>query len=95
MRDEPAADAAGLPPLLVLHGFPTNSYDFATVLDALAARRRVILPDFVGFGLSAKPDHRYGIRGAADTIEGVLTVVLTSPPSLAVGRSHGSMPGRR
>ena len=72
MRDEPAADAgAGLPPLLVLHGFPTNSYDFASVLDALAAKRRVILPDFVGFGLSDKPDHRYGIRGAADTIEGV------------------------
>jgi pimeloyl-ACP methyl ester carboxylesterase len=72
VRDEPAADAgANLPPMLVLHGFPTNSYDYASVLDALAARRRVILPDFVGFGLSAKPDHRYSIRGAADTIEGV------------------------
>ena len=72
VRDEPAADAgAGLPPMLVLHGFPTNSYDYLTVLDALAAKRRVILPDFVGFGLSAKPDHRYSIRGAADTIEGV------------------------
>ena len=36
VRDEPAADAgAGLPPLLVLHGFPTNSFDFASVLDAL------------------------------------------------------------
>ena len=76
VRDEPAASAdAALPPLLVLHGFPTNSYDFASVLDALAARRRVILPDFVGFGLSAKPDHRYSIRGAADTIEGVATAV--------------------
>ena len=31
----------------------------------------MVLPDFVGFGLSAKPDHRYSIRGAADTIEGV------------------------
>ncbi len=72
VRDEPAADPdPSVPPLLVLHGFPTNSYDFASVLDALAARRRVVLPDFVGFGLSAKPDHRYGIRGAADTIEGV------------------------
>ena len=72
VRDEPAADAgAGLPPLLVLHGFPTNSYDFASVLGALAARRRVVLPDFVGFGLSDKPDHRYSIRRAADTIEGV------------------------
>ena len=76
VRDELAATPdPALPPLLVLHGFPTNSFDFASVLDALAARRRVILPDFVGFGLSAKPDHRYGIRGAADTIEGVATTL--------------------
>lgn len=72
VRDEPSADpGAGQPPLLVLHGFPTNSYDFVHVLPALAAERRVVLPDFVGFGLSDKPDHRYGIRTAADTIEGV------------------------
>ena len=76
VRDEPAVDAdPSLPPLLVLHGFPTNSYDFVHVLPALAARRRVVLPDFVGFGLSAKPDHRYSIRGAADTIEGVASAL--------------------
>jgi len=73
VRDEPAHEPdAALPPLLVLHGFPTCSYDFAGVLPALAERRRVVLPDFVGFGLSAKPDHRYGIRSYADTIEGVV-----------------------
>lgn len=73
VRDEPAADPGpSHPPLLVLHGFPTNSYDFAAVLPALARRRRVVLPDFVGFGLSAKPDRRYGIHLAADTIEGVV-----------------------
>lgn len=73
VRDEPAASPEGsLPPLLVLHGFPTCSYDFAAVLPALAERRRVVLPDFVGFGLSAKPDARYGIHLSADTIEGVV-----------------------
>lgn len=75
VRDEPAAAAAPdpeLPPLLVLHGFPTNSYDFVSVLPALSERRRVVLPDFVGFGLSAKPDRRYGIHLSADTIEGVV-----------------------
>lgn len=72
VRDEPAAAPdPDVPPLLVLHGFPTNSYDFASVLPALAVRRRVVLPDFVGFGLSAKPDRRYGIHLSADTIEGV------------------------
>jgi pimeloyl-ACP methyl ester carboxylesterase len=73
VRDEPAAvPDPDVPPLLVLHGFPTNSYDFASVLPALAERRRVVLPDFVGFGLSAKPDRRYGIHLSADTIEGVV-----------------------
>jgi pimeloyl-ACP methyl ester carboxylesterase len=70
VRDEPAADPeTGLPPLLVLHGFPTCSYDYAAVLPALAARRRVVLPDHLGHGLSAKPDRRYGIRMMADAIE--------------------------
>jgi pimeloyl-ACP methyl ester carboxylesterase len=73
VRDEPASapDPSRLP-LLVLHGFPTCSYDFAGSLSMLAERRRVVLPDFVGFGLSAKPDRRYGIHLSADTIEGVV-----------------------
>jgi len=72
VRDAPAATPDPTPPpLLVLHGFPTCSFDFAAGLPALAERRRVVLPDFVGFGLSAKPDSRYGIHLSADTIEGV------------------------
>lgn len=63
----------GSTPLLVLHGFPTCSYDFAAVVDALAADRRVILFDQIGFGLSDKPDRRYGIHLHADTAEHVIT----------------------
>ncbi len=74
VRDEPAATpTVDVPPLLMLHGFPTCSYDFAASLPQLAAQRRVVLPDFVGFGLSSKPDHRYRIRAAADTIEAVVS----------------------
>jgi pimeloyl-ACP methyl ester carboxylesterase len=73
VRDEPAADPdPDLPPLLVLHGFPTCSYDFAAVLPRLAAQRRVVLPDHLGHGLSSKPDRRYGIRMLADAVEGVV-----------------------
>ena len=43
-------------PLLVLHGFPTCSFDFRQVLGALTANRRVLLLDMIGYGLSAKPD---------------------------------------
>jgi pimeloyl-ACP methyl ester carboxylesterase len=56
----------GRPPFFVLHGFPTCSFDWRAVLPALARERRVVLFDFFGFGLSAKPDVRYSIRRYAD-----------------------------
>jgi pimeloyl-ACP methyl ester carboxylesterase len=69
--DQPAADDAGLDPVLVLHGFPTCSFDWRHVLPALNRRRRVVLFDFPGFGLSAKPDRRYRLRDQADVAEAV------------------------
>ncbi len=60
------------PPLLVLHGFPTSSIDFAGVLGLLAADRRVVLLDFPGFGLSAKPDRAYSLFAQADVVEAVV-----------------------
>jgi pimeloyl-ACP methyl ester carboxylesterase len=69
--DQPAADDTGLDPVLVLHGFPTCSFDWRRVLPALSRRRRVVLFDFPGFGLSAKPDRRYRLRDQADVAEAV------------------------
>jgi len=56
------------PPLLVVHGFPTSSYDFAGVVDALAVGRRVLLCDYVGFGLSSKPDVASTLALHADVV---------------------------
>jgi pimeloyl-ACP methyl ester carboxylesterase len=53
-------------PLLVLHGFPTSSFDYATVLDGLRTGRRVLLFDGLGYGLSAKPDQPYTLALQAD-----------------------------
>lgn len=67
--DEPAArpDAE---PVLVLHGFPTCSFDWRHVLPGLAERRRVVLLDMLGYGLSEKPhDHRYSLFEQADIVE--------------------------
>jgi pimeloyl-ACP methyl ester carboxylesterase len=50
-RDEGTGD-----PVLLLHGIPTNSYLFRGQFDALAAQRRVIAPDMVGYGNSAMHD---------------------------------------
>lgn len=54
------------PTMLVLHGFPTCSFDWRHVVPRLAASSRVVLFDFPGFGLSAKPDRRYSLFAQAD-----------------------------
>jgi pimeloyl-ACP methyl ester carboxylesterase len=54
------------PPLLLLHGFPTASYDFRALLDATEGRAAIAF-DLLGFGLSAKPrDHDYTLTWQAD-----------------------------
>jgi pimeloyl-ACP methyl ester carboxylesterase len=69
-------------PLLVLHGFPSSSFDFHLALDELAAGRRVILHDHVGFGLSDKPAaYSYSLLEQAE-------VALELWRSLGVRRGH-------
>jgi pimeloyl-ACP methyl ester carboxylesterase len=43
-------------PVVFLHGIPTNSYLFRDQVAAVAAERRVIAPDMVGYGNSAMHD---------------------------------------
>jgi len=65
---------AGERPLLVLvHGFPTSSFDWHALWPLLSPRFRLLAPDLVGFGFSAKPkDHVYSIFEQADLIEALL-----------------------
>jgi pimeloyl-ACP methyl ester carboxylesterase len=56
-------------PVLVLHGFPTSSFDWRHALDGLRARRRVVLLDYPGYGFSAKPDMQYSLFTGADIVE--------------------------
>ena len=64
--DAPSVGPEHHAPLLVLHGFPTSSFDYAAVLDGLREGRRVLLLDMVGYGLSSKPDRAYSIALQAD-----------------------------
>jgi pimeloyl-ACP methyl ester carboxylesterase len=64
--DAPSIGPEHHEPLLILHGFPTSSFDYAAVLDGLRARRRVLLIDGLGYGLSAKPDQHYTLALQAD-----------------------------
>lgn len=53
--------------LLLIHGFPTASWDWHKLWPDLTARYRVIAPDLVGFGYSAKPRrYAYSIHDQAD-----------------------------
>jgi pimeloyl-ACP methyl ester carboxylesterase len=73
--DVPSIGPERHPPLLVLHGFPTSSYDYAAVLDGLRAGRRVLLFDMLGYGLSAKPDRSYTMALQADLAVALLAEV--------------------
>lgn len=65
-----ASDAT---PLLILHGFPTSSHDFLPCIAALRTTRRVLTFDFLGFGLSDKPERfSYSLHEQADLALGVL-----------------------
>jgi pimeloyl-ACP methyl ester carboxylesterase len=55
----PSAPVQTRTPVLVLHGFPTSSWDFAAAIERIAATRRVIALDFLGYGFSDKP-HDFG-----------------------------------
>ena len=62
----PPGAPSSKPPLLILHGFPSSSFDFHRVVDRLAAHRRVLLFDLLGYGLSEKPDLAYSFALQAD-----------------------------
>jgi pimeloyl-ACP methyl ester carboxylesterase len=60
--------------LLLIHGFPTASWDFARVWPEFSRRFRVIALDLLGFGFSSKPrGHDYSIIEQADIVEAVAT----------------------
>lgn len=69
------SEPEGFEPLVVIHGFPTSSYDFAAVVDRLARRRRVVLIDLPGYGYSEKADRAYTMDGQATAVSEVLTAV--------------------
>jgi pimeloyl-ACP methyl ester carboxylesterase len=64
---------AGRPPLLLIHGYPTASYDWHRVWPRLAARYSLYACDMPGFGMSAKPRGlRYSIFLQADVCQALL-----------------------
>ncbi|MEO0971913.1 MAG: alpha/beta hydrolase [Pseudomonadota bacterium] len=71
-RDSAPTAPPAQPCLLLLHGFPTASWDWRDVWATLAQHYRLIAPDFLGFGFSSKPHQRYTIASQADTVAHLL-----------------------
>ena len=68
-----AGEPTGGPAIVLLHGFPSSSLDWRTVVPALAEHARVLAFDFPGYGMSDKPfDARYSLFEQADTAEAVI-----------------------
>ncbi len=59
--------------ILLIHGFPTSSWDWCPIWDSLRVHYRVVAMDMLGFGFSDKPAaHRYSIHEQADLVEGLV-----------------------
>src|SRR5580704_2465902 len=63
------------PTLVLLHGFPSSSREFDTLIPLLATHYHLIAPDFPGFGQSDAPtpsSYAYTFDNLAKTINGLL-----------------------
>jgi pimeloyl-ACP methyl ester carboxylesterase len=66
------AGSADRPVVLLLHGFPTSSFQFRELIPRLADKYRVIAPDLPGFGFTEVPAERnytYTFDSLAKSIE--------------------------
>jgi pimeloyl-ACP methyl ester carboxylesterase len=58
-REANPVNASDKPPVLLLHGLPSQSYCWCELMPDLTEKGfRAIAPDWIGSGLSAKPDKR-------------------------------------
>ncbi|MCC6557067.1 MAG: alpha/beta hydrolase [Polyangiaceae bacterium] len=78
------AGAETSPALLLIHDFLVSRLEFDDVIDPLAERFHVIVPDLPGFGESEKPSparYAYGIEAFAEAIADLIA-------AFEVGRAH-------
>src|SRR5271156_147941 len=65
------AGPADAPVVLLLHGFPTSSFQYRELIPRLADKYRVVAPDLPGFGfteVSEKRQYKYSFDALAETM---------------------------
>jgi pimeloyl-ACP methyl ester carboxylesterase len=59
--------------LLLLHGFPTSSYDYHKIWSKLSERFSLVAFDMIGYGFSAKPyDFKYTTENQVDLLQSLM-----------------------
>lgn len=82
-------------PLLLIHGFPSASWDWNKLWRPLAGRYRVIACDMLGFGDSAKPrNHAYRILEQADLQQALLEHLAVREPVHLLVHDYGNSVGQ-
>lgn len=78
------------PLLVLLHGFPTCSYDWRHVVDLMPGQA-ILAFDFLGFGLSDKPrDHSYTLSWQADLAEELICRHWPDRPAWVCAHDFGT-----
>jgi pimeloyl-ACP methyl ester carboxylesterase len=76
------AGPANAPVILLLHGFPTSSFQYRELIPRLADRYRVIAPDLPGFGFTEVPEG----RGYAYTFDALAKTIFAFTEALKLTR---------
>jgi pimeloyl-ACP methyl ester carboxylesterase len=78
------------PVLLLVHGWPTSSFDWFDVASQLSAWFRVCALDFPGYGFSDKPQGwGYSLRRDEELVEFYLSEVVRASAGVVVGHDRG------
>ena len=79
------------PTIILLHGFPEFWYGWNPILNDLAQRFRVIIPDQRGYNLSDKPEqvNAYRMSRLATDMEALIKVVSPEGVAAVVGHDWG------
>ena len=87
-RETNPVNESDKPPVLLLHGLPSQSFTWTAIMPNLAAQGfRSIAPDWVGYGRSTKPDKRdfaYTPDAFVDALGGFIETLQLDKFSLVV-----------
>jgi pimeloyl-ACP methyl ester carboxylesterase len=85
------------PTIVLLHGFPSSSREFDTLIPLLATRYHLIAPDYPGFGQSDAPPpsaYRYTFDHLAETMDNLLAALKVGSYTLYM-HDYGAPVGMR